>query len=119
MNISTVNADALNDEIHQLESEFIERHFLSNDEAEQLELLIAKAMHLGGVYALQKAQAEQWISVEDQLPEEGKRVIVWGDYGCEESAMIEEFNHYLYKRQGITHWMPRPPAPTAKKLGKD
>ncbi|WP_336018863.1 DUF551 domain-containing protein [Acinetobacter lwoffii] len=114
MTITLQDTEILDNEISQLENAFIDRHFLTDSEAGELETLIAKAMKLGEMYALQKAQAEQWISVEDQLPEEGQRVIVYGDYGCGESSMIEAFNHYLYKRQGITHWMPRPIGPIKK-----
>lgn len=57
MVITSQDTDTLNDEISQLESAFIERHFLTNEEAEELEQLIAKAMKLGELYALQKIKS--------------------------------------------------------------
>lgn len=50
--------EALDSEISQLENAFIEKHFLDNDEAEQLEMLIAKAMKLGELYAKRDAKAQ-------------------------------------------------------------
>lgn len=50
--------EALDSEISQLENAFIEKHLLDNDEAEQLEMLIAKAMKLGELYAKRDAKAQ-------------------------------------------------------------
>ncbi|ENV00402.1 hypothetical protein [Acinetobacter variabilis] len=56
-NVTTEQTEALNDLISKMENDFIDRHFLSEDEAGQLEALIANAMKLGELYALQKFQA--------------------------------------------------------------
>lgn len=114
MTITLQDTEILDNEISQLENAFIDRHFLTDDEAGELETLIAKAMKLGEMYALQKVQAEQWICVEDDLPEDRSTVLVWGDYGCDKAAYTGIFDHFLYKRQGITHWMPRPIGPVKK-----
>ena len=58
-NVTTEQTEALNDLISKMENDIIDRHFLSEDEAGQLEELIANAMKLGELYAIQKAQAEQ------------------------------------------------------------
>lgn len=52
-----------------------------------------------------------WTYVDCRLPKEGDRVMVYGDYGCDKAVMVEHFDYYLYKRQGITHWMPLPLKP--------
>lgn len=46
------DSEILDNEVSQLENALIDRYAMSNDEAEQLEILIAKSMRLGELYAL-------------------------------------------------------------------
>jgi hypothetical protein len=64
----------------------------------------------------------EWISVDDRLPEEGRRVLVsdgrsveWGglyasyaDYDTMMRSFVANIEH-----KDITHWMPPPPLPTS------
>ena len=64
-----------------------------------------------------------WISVEDELPEKGKDVLVWSS-GSDE-PMVGYYRHWNWQRKqhmfyvhndgnmwgNITHWMPMPAAP--------
>lgn len=54
MTITLQDTEILDNEISQLENAFIDRHFLTDDEAGELETLIAKAMKLCEMLALQK-----------------------------------------------------------------
>ncbi len=56
--IGIQDTESLDDEISQMENAFIERYAMSDDEAEQLEFLIAKAMKLGELYAKRDSAVE-------------------------------------------------------------
>lgn len=68
--------------------------------------------------ASQAQQESQWISVDEQLPEGYKPVLVatnFGDvYTCRLPVIIAKNSKEessVGKRERFTHWMPLPPAP--------
>lgn len=54
--VNGADTELLDSQIDQITDSFIEEHFLDNDEAEQLELLVAKSMKLGELYERKKWQ---------------------------------------------------------------
>ncbi|WP_336931426.1 hypothetical protein [Acinetobacter bereziniae] len=54
--VNSADTELLDSQIDQITDSFIEEHFLDNDEAEQLELLVAKSMKLGELYERKKWQ---------------------------------------------------------------
>ncbi|WP_373350887.1 hypothetical protein [Acinetobacter bereziniae] len=54
--VNSADAELLDSQIDQITDSFIEEHFLDNDEAEQLEMLVAKSMKLGELYERKKWQ---------------------------------------------------------------
>ena len=60
----------------------------------------------------------EWISVEDRLPKEGARVLVWlkGDGSNYTSIDTDRLSLKKWVRWGrlVTHWMPLPEAPKMK-----
>ena len=64
---------------------------------------------------------QEWISVDDRLPESGKEGVLialrWGevDIGwCEDGRWSGEFIHE-YEEGEVTHWMPIPQPPKGEK----
>ena len=64
-----------------------------------------------------RARVQEWISVEDRLPESGKESVLialrWGevDIGwCEDGRWRSEFVNE-YEEGEVTHWMPLPNPP--------
>ena len=62
--------------------------------------------------------ASQWISVEDELPEENEVVWCYGNGGClGDYKMFSAFHNGLYwdrlnyGRHNVTHWQPLPAPP--------
>ena len=65
----------------------------------------------------------QWIPVEDELPKEKQKVIVYmpADERCDHEYMCEALYNYAWHKwedadepielEGVTHWMPLPEAP--------
>ena len=63
-----------------------------------------------------RQQEQQWISVEDELPNEYDTVLIWDDY-CVYSAIyfnggFEDEHRNPYNK--VTHWQPRPSPPKTK-----
>ncbi|MDG3557032.1 hypothetical protein P7L54_13860 [Acinetobacter bereziniae] len=54
--VNSADTELLDSQIDQITNSFIEEHFLDNDEAEQLEMLVAKSMKLGELYERKKWQ---------------------------------------------------------------
>lgn len=61
------------------------------------------------------ALQNQWISVDEALPGEEKKVIVTHQYGCQVAAFYKDGAHYYWGvakecpiGATITHWMPIP-----------
>lgn len=56
--ITRNDTENLDNEITQIKESFIDEHFLDNDQADQLEMLIAKAIKLGELYERIKSQTK-------------------------------------------------------------
>ena len=58
---------------------------------------------------------DNWISVDDELPEDGKEVLVYrNNYGCRIEIYYEGFwgvDNLMEKFYPVTHWQPLPDAP--------
>jgi hypothetical protein len=52
----------------------------------------------------------EWISVEDRLPESGTRVLI---YVAKREAIVQWYNA-IAKDNGLTHWKPLPKPPQDK-----
>jgi len=52
----------------------------------------------------------KWISVEEELPENGRRVLVRIDYGERQETEVYTWDRW-WSMNSITHWMPLPPSP--------
>ena len=60
----------------------------------------------------------EWISVNDRLPERGKRVLVYSEYmrNSENGGISVNWGWMCHKRRtDITHWMPLPEPPKGVK----
>ncbi|WP_423854105.1 hypothetical protein [Acinetobacter guillouiae] len=72
--VNSVDTELLDSQIDQITDSFIEEHFLDNDEAEQLEMLVAKSMKLGELYERkkwqEKATSEGFVLVPKKLSDE-------------------------------------------------
>lgn len=55
--VTTFDTETLDSEISSISSEFEAEHFFDNDDADRLEILVAKSMRLGELYERQKWQA--------------------------------------------------------------
>ena len=61
--------------------------------------------------------AEQWIAVEERLPQEGQFVLVWGVNSTHPQIAVEvmyasgEFINHARLRLRVTHWCPLPEGP--------
>ena len=62
---------------------------------------------------------QEWISVEDRLPEPWKQVLIYSRYDFCESAFYigvpgkwrVTWNHEMLDADSVTHWMPMPQPP--------
>jgi hypothetical protein len=56
---------------------------------------------------------DNWISVEDSLPEEGNYIVSWVDGGKPQVGTARKWasGPFLWTRGGVTHWMPFPEPP--------
>lgn len=71
---------------------------------------------------LQGYRKQEWISVEDRLPEESTNVLAYSTkyneiiflYYCGEDEWEDEKGFASAKYYGITHWMPLPEPPKMK-----
>ena len=74
---------------------------------ECMDIIAPPAFAAGAKYALQN----QWISVEEALPEKGTKVFVQGKYGNYDVSYLNVGNHWMtddgYERI-VTYWMPIP-----------
>ena len=65
---------------------------------------------------------QEWISVDDRLPEPWKQVLIYSRYDFCESAFYigvpgkwrVTWNHEMLDADSVTHWMPLPLAPEVK-----
>ncbi|MFW2011587.1 hypothetical protein [Acinetobacter bereziniae] len=71
--VNSADTELLDSQIDQITNSFIEEHFLDNDEAEQLEMLVAKSMKLGELYERkkwqEKATPEGFVLIEKECPD--------------------------------------------------
>ena len=71
------------------------------------------------VEALEKQATQEWISVDDRLPEPWKQVLIYSRYDFCESAFYigvpgkwrVTWNHEMLDADSVTHWMPLPEPP--------
>lgn len=91
--VNSADTELLDSQIDQITDSFIEEHFLDNDEAEQLELLVAKSMKLGELYERkkwqEKATPEGFVLVPKVLPSEINDQ-VWDDYLTPQCVVNED-----------------------------
>ena len=91
--VNSVDTELLDSQIDQITDSFIEEHFLDNDEAEQLEMLVAKSMKLGELYERkkwqEKATSEGFVLVPKVLPSEINDQ-VWDDYLTPQCVVNED-----------------------------
>lgn len=69
----------------------------------------------------------EWIPVEEELPEENQKVLVYmpADERCDHEYMCEALYNYAWHKwedadepielEGVTHWIPRPLLPRKEK----
>ena len=65
---------------------------------------------------------QEWISVDDRLPEAWKQVLIYSRHDfCESAVYIGvpgkwrvTWNHKMLDADSVTHWMPLPLAPEVK-----
>jgi hypothetical protein len=74
---------------------------------------------------IKPSAADQWISVEDRLPQENESVLVWmvddnSAIGGERREYADVWEYWpgrpyfqLNQGSGVTHWMPLPKPPIA------
>lgn len=53
----------------------------------------------------------EWISVNDRLPERFKDVLTYDLNGKIATNWVAEENYFAYGREFVTHWMPLPEPP--------
>lgn len=119
-NAIVIDADteALDSQITQISNDFAETYYLDNEQQEELEMLVAKAMKLGELYERQKWQAKAqavpgWVSVEDKLPIDGQDVIAFDAIkhcvfkGGEflQGYIESDTGHEYEEPVEVTHWM--------------
>jgi hypothetical protein len=81
--------------------------------------LLAKAEHKTVSWykgEIERLEGEQWISVEDRLPEDNKEVLVFHEYFTRPliGMYVEELKSWSTEKMVcnfITHWQPLPKAP--------
>lgn len=57
---------------------------------------------------------DEWISVEERLPEEGSCVLAYSEFGIGYSICVKYYRHKRFWNDGgesVTHWMPLPEPP--------
>lgn len=109
--VTDADTEILDGEIDQISNYLSETHYFDNEQKEELELLVAKAMKLGELYERKKWQAAKaqvvpkWISVEDKLPELKEHT--WRT-ALPVNVMIDGYGQYLcYPCQdgnGVFYW---------------
>ena len=63
----------------------------------------------------------EWIACKDQMPKDGKRVLVCNEIGIKSVASYNTYynewnsNDSFWWPREVTHWMPLPEPPTAAK----
>lgn len=68
------------EEIEGLQQKLSEDHYMNPEQEDELEELIAKAIKFGELCAQRDAKAKavpEWISVQDRMPEQGQKVLVF------------------------------------------
>ena len=66
-----------------------------------------------------RARVQEWISVDDRLPEPWKQVLIYSRYDFCESAFYigvpgkwrVTWNHEMLDADSVTHWIPMPQPP--------
>ena len=58
--------------------------------------------------AVQALKRQRWIPCSEMLPEVGKEVLVYSEYG---GVAVDYFDGALFGHTDITHWMPLPEPP--------
>jgi hypothetical protein len=74
---------------------------------------------MGGIEAAMDEYANQdkWISVKNELPEKGERVLVFTDYGGFDVCYLNNNNSWInsmrpqHSNGNVTHWQPLPDTP--------
>lgn len=76
--VTVFDTETLDSEISNISSEFEAEYFFDNDDADRLEILIAKAMKLGELYERQKWQQAQKVAVPDGFVLVEKKMLLEG-----------------------------------------
>ena len=63
--VTDVDTEVLDSQITQFSNDFAETYYLDNEQQEELEMLVAKAMKLGELYERQKWQQAQKVAVPE------------------------------------------------------
>ena len=72
----------------------------------------AEAMEFVEELIANGVMVQEWISVKDRLPEQGKEIIVYSGGVLKPTVFAYQFwNKHYDSWARITHWMPLPPAP--------
>lgn len=68
--------------------------------------------------AIDESRGQEWVSVEDRLPEEGEQVIVWNDYlrapmdgHLDGNVWVSVISRSRHQWNRVTHWRPSLPEP--------
>ena len=110
--------EEMRNEIHEAENEFCQ--FCRNRRCHECEYYFAKTDCRNQLFAEHLYNAgyrkQEWISVEERLPEEDVRVLVWlkEDHRTTYTRIDTDrlFNGKWVRWGGCaTHWMPLPPPP--------
>ena len=80
-----------------------------NFTGDEISTMFAKALYNAGY------RKQEWISVEERLPKDSERVLVYGEKGiCFATRYKRDWMTPMRYNGEITHWMPLPEPPKMK-----
>ena len=107
------------EEIEGLKQNLSEDHYMNPEQEDELEELITKAIKFGELCAKRDAKAQavpEWISVQDRMPEQGQKVLVFRPDAHNHPHKDPNFKICTYAgadifinshfEHVITHWKP-------------